>query len=136
MSDILPFETAFVRAARRMVDAAFEANRNNPKATDDIPFIGWMHGVVYNPHGTPEDHARLQELVVKALLAKKWFEDEVPKRLQVTLPLHETERVALNGSGDRRLGVVSNYALLLQSMHWNLARAPSFLDFYAQSMAR
>jgi hypothetical protein len=82
---------AFERLARRQVAAAFEANRTSPKPSREIPIIGWMHGFFgYDPRGSREEHAELERLVVRALLARKWFgESQLPGWMKplVELPL-------------------------------------------------
>ena len=136
MSDrVLEISAAeFECGAKRLVAKLFEANRISPNPSREIPVISWMRGFDYDPHGSRQDHARLEELVVKAVLARKWFEGEAPRWMQ-PLPLSEDERVALNGGADRRLAVVANYGMTLQSLGWNIERAPSFMDYYAASMA-
>ena len=129
-------EAEFAAAARRKVEALFEANRASPDASRKIPVIDELYWVeyTYDPRAPAEEHAELIDLAVRALLAQKWFEGEAPRWLQ-PLPLNEAERVALNSSGDRRLAVVARYAVNeLQSRDWNYERATPFIDFYAQVM--
>jgi hypothetical protein len=139
MDDLLRFsEAAFRRAAERTVADLFAANRSNPDARrGQIPIIGWMHGFFdFDPHGSPEEHAQLEALVVKALIAREWFKTQLPPCMQpLPLPLNEKERSILLNTGDRRLWTVAEYGMTLQSMHWDLSRAPMFIDYYAKSMS-
>ncbi len=119
---------------RRKVEALFEANRVSPNPSRKIPIIGEARWAEYDPHGSPEQHAEFMELAVKALLARKWFETQLPPFMQpLQLPLCEAERIALNNTSDRRSPVVARYGMTLQQYDWEYWRAPPFIDYYAQS---
>ena len=124
----------FENLIRREVERLFEENRTSPNPSPKIPIIGEMLWVdwKYDPHGPRKEHAKFMELAVKALIARKWFETQLPPFMQpLLLPLCEDERIALNGTGDRRLSAVANYSMLLLSMDWEYQRVRPFIDYYA-----
>jgi hypothetical protein len=126
MSDrVLKFsEAEFTAAVRRKVEALFEANRSSPNPSREIPIIGELLWVDYhyNPRAPAEAHADLIDLAVKAVIARNWFESQLPPWMQpLPLPLNQAERIALNNTGDRRLQAVANYA---PARYFNALRQP------------
>jgi hypothetical protein len=97
--------------------------------TQILPWIG--------PWPYTSTRAEHKALVVRALLAKCWFEFEAPRWAQ-PLPLTEKACVALlNGpDGDHhRRTVVVDYARQLRGLHWKYWNESPFEVFCARSLS-
>ena len=97
--------------------------------------IDEMRGYEYSPHG-PRD-PELEELVVRALCACKWFEGEAAPWAQ-PLPLTQKDCVACFnlGPGDHRRAVArGEYGLYLRGLGWHYQRARPFEVQCAQRLA-
>ena len=141
MSDrLLKFsEAEFERAARRVVEKMFADNRTSPNPSPKIPIIDeLLHGGPdYNPHGSAAEHAIFVELATRAVLARKWFQNEGPPWAQ-PLPLAVADCHAcfnLGPGNHRRDALRGEYGLSLHGLAWRYERAEPFEIFCARRLA-
>src|SRR5262245_19303128 len=83
---------------------------------------------------TQEYFSKLEQLVVRALVAKKWFEFEAPRWAQ-PLPLSEDDCIALINQPNRRLYAVARYGRYLRALRWHLERVEPFEIFSSHELA-
>ena len=131
MSDYQRLLEASLRELERVVvhqvESEFEALPDNDS---ELPWIG----------GEPFcycERATQKNVVIAALLARKWFESEAPRWAQ-PLPLKFEDCIALfNGPhrGNFRSRMVGEYGIVLRSMRWNLQRIPKFEVFCSQMLS-
>ena len=75
---------------------------------------------------------------VRALLARRWWEQEAAPRwaASVTLPLTRDACEELINAGDTRLAFVGGYGQHLRRMSWDLRRCLPFEAFCATAVPR
>jgi hypothetical protein len=118
----------FEREVVRQVEAEFaRVLAKGAQPDEEIPFIG-------DPFPSPQYRDGLQARVVRALLARKWFEFEAPLWAQ-PLPLTEDDCMRLINQPNRRLWPICEYGRTLRGMGWDLRYAPPFEQFLAEALA-
>jgi len=123
-------EREFEAGVRRLVEREFAAVQALPGDIVEAPITGDP----FHPHDADELAAHKQR-AVRALLAQRWFEDEVPRSWGLALPLKLTECQALfNGrhQGQRRPYLVREYGIHLRGAGWNLQYVTPFEVFCAE----
>lgn len=119
-------EREFELAIEQAVECEFEA-----RLASGVTKLPWIDGAL-----DPEQQAEQKQRVIRALLARRWFEREEAPPWAVPLPLNEQERGQLYMTGSPQLAVLASYAGMLWGMHWHFERAPSFFDYIQQSAPR
>jgi hypothetical protein len=127
-------EQEFEAGVRRLVEQEFAAVQGRwvktlPDDLAEAPFTGDE----FDPHDAVSVSSHKQR-AVRALIAQRWFEDEVPRSWGLSLPLRMKDCQALfNGrhQGQRRSGLVGEYAIHLRGAGWNLQYVEPFEVFCA-----
>jgi hypothetical protein len=125
-------EQEFEAGVRRLVEREFAAVQALPSDVAEAPFTGDR----FNPHDVTAVTAHKQR-AIRALLAQRWFEDEVPRSWGLSLPLKMNDCQALfNGrhQGQQRSWLVGQYGIHLRGAGWDLRYAVPFEVFCAQAL--
>ena len=116
------------RALERRVERLFEVALQS--GARETPIIGGA----FDPNAPVEEHAELMHDVVRALLARKWAESELPKWM-LPLPLTFDDCV-LDGRDvyNRRVMLRATYGMHLRGAFWHLQYAQPFELFCAERL--
>jgi hypothetical protein len=113
---------AFERAIKRTVERVFAIAKERGVCETPVTGDEWGSDL------SPERYAELMARAVKAVLARKWFEDEAPK-WACPLPVSRDEITALlNGvhQGKHRPRMRSQYGEYLRARGWRLEHVTPF----------
>jgi hypothetical protein len=125
-------EREFEREIARLVEREFELRRALPNHISATP---WTNEA-FDPHASPEELVEVKAREVRALLARKWFEQEAPPWAQ-PLPLRYDRMIVLLNQfrpGNWRPRLVAEYAQRLRASEWHIQRAQRFEEFSAYVM--
>ena len=122
----------------RQVADIFADLRNQPIVGCEIPIIGRLRGVGFSPHAPRQQTYFLEQLAVKALLAREWFKLFEAPPWATPLPLTEDDIVACFNPGERwaacgqrRSNLMGDYGWHLRALDWEWGNATPFEVFCA-----
>jgi hypothetical protein len=138
MTDLIDICTReFALAVKRRVEREFEALKDLPgdSVEAEVPIIGGQ----FNPHD-PEEVSFWQQRAIRALIAQRWWEKEVPKWAQ-PMPLRAEEFTRLrnepraNDHDFRRARLIADYADEVRGKGYRLENVRPFEIFCAQTLS-